>query len=143
PVLTRMRPRHRQQLPVVWSPQEVRARLASVVHPTAGRCLRMISAGGWRLREGTPRQVADLAPDRMLVRVRQGTGGQDRVVPLAARTLERWRVYWPRARPTLVVPRSRPPDASPGDHPPADLHARGAPAWPRQRCLDPHAPALL
>jgi Phage integrase family/Transposase zinc-binding domain/Putative transposase len=59
----------------------------------------MIDAGGWRRREGTHLQVADLAPDRRLVRVRQGTGGQDRVVPLAARTLERWRVSWPRARP--------------------------------------------
>jgi site-specific recombinase XerD len=99
PVLTLMRPRHSQQLPVVLSPQEGRSRLASVVNPKAGMCLRMIDAGGWRLREGTHLQVADLDPDRMLVRVRQGTGGQDRVVPLAARTLERWRVYWQRARP--------------------------------------------
>jgi hypothetical protein len=35
----------------------------------------------------------------MLVRVRQGNGGKDRVVPLAARTLELLRVYWQRTRP--------------------------------------------
>jgi integrase/recombinase XerD len=35
----------------------------------------------------------------MLVRVRQGTGGKDRLGPLAERTLELWRLYWPRARP--------------------------------------------
>lgn len=99
PVLTRMRPRHRPKLPVVVSPRAVRALVASVVNPQAGRCLRLIEAGGWRLREGTPLQVADSAPDRMLVRVRQGPGGQDRVVPLAARTLERWRVSGPRAHP--------------------------------------------
>src|SRR5262245_37815658 len=48
-----------------------------------------------------------------------------------------------RAAPTLAVPRSRPADASPGDHPAEDLQARGAAEWPRQRCLHPHAPALL
>jgi site-specific recombinase XerD len=99
PVLTRMRPRHSHKRPVVLSPREVRSLLASVVNPTAGMCLRMIDACGLRLREGTPLQVADIDPDRMLVLVRQGTGGQDRLVPLAARTLELWRVDWPRAHP--------------------------------------------
>ena len=83
PVLTLMRPRHSQKLPVVLSPREVRSRLASVVNPKAGMCLRMLYACGWRLREGTHLQVADIDPDRMLVRVRQGHGGQDRLVPLA------------------------------------------------------------
>src|SRR5262249_27834275 len=59
---TLIRPRHRQTLPVVVSPQAVRSLLASVVNPTAGMCLRRISACGWRLREGTPLQVADIAP---------------------------------------------------------------------------------
>src|SRR5262245_65487934 len=35
----------------------------------------------------------------MLVCVRQGKGRQDRLVPLATRTLELVRVYWQRARP--------------------------------------------
>jgi site-specific recombinase XerD len=99
PVRTRMRPRHRPQLPVVLRPQDVRARLASGVNPTAGRCRRRIDAGGWRRREGIPLQVAAMAPDRMLGRVRPGPGGQDRLGPLAARTLERWRGSWQRARP--------------------------------------------
>jgi integrase/recombinase XerD len=42
PVLTLMRPRHSPKLPVVLSPREVRSRLASVVTPKAGMCLRMI-----------------------------------------------------------------------------------------------------
>ena len=44
-------------------------------------------------------QVSDIDPQRMLVRVRQGTGGKNRLVPLAERTLELLRVYWQRARP--------------------------------------------
>jgi site-specific recombinase XerD len=50
-------------------------------------CLRMIYACGLRLREGTPLQVTDIDPQRLWVRVRQGNGGNDRDVPLAARTL--------------------------------------------------------
>jgi integrase/recombinase XerD len=99
PVLTLIRPRHSQKLPVVLSPQEVRSLLASVVNLKAGMCLRMIYACGLRLREGTHLQVSDIDSHRMLVRVRQGKGGNDRLVPLAARTLELLRVYWQRARP--------------------------------------------
>jgi site-specific recombinase XerD len=99
PVLTLIRPRDSQKLPVVLSPQEVRSLLASVVSPTAGMCLRMIYACGLRLREGPHLQVSDIDPHRMLVRVRQGQGGKDRLVPLAARTLELLRVYWQCARP--------------------------------------------
>jgi integrase/recombinase XerD len=94
-----MRPRPRQTLPVVLSAPAVRSLLALGQRSTARRCLQMLSACGRRLREGTPRQVSDLAPQRLLVRVRQGQGGHDRLVPLAARTLERWRVDWQRARP--------------------------------------------
>jgi integrase/recombinase XerD len=77
----------------------VRSLLAWVQRSKARMCLPMLSAWGLRLREGTPRQVADIAPQRMLVRVRPGTGGKDRLVPVAARPLELFRVYWPRARP--------------------------------------------
>ena len=62
-------------------------------------CLPMIYACGLRLREGTQLQVADSDPQRLLVRIRQGKGGNDRVGPLAERTLELLRVYWQRARP--------------------------------------------
>jgi site-specific recombinase XerD len=51
-------------------------------------CLRLIYAWGLRLREGTQRPISDIDAQRMLVRVRQGTGGQDRDVPLADRTLQ-------------------------------------------------------
>jgi site-specific recombinase XerD len=49
----------------------------------------MSSACGLRLREGTPLQVTDIDPQRLLVRVRQGTGGKDRYGPRADRTLPR------------------------------------------------------
>jgi site-specific recombinase XerD len=95
--LTRPRPRHKP--PVGLSPQAVRSLRALVQRSPARLCLQMIDACGLRLRAGTQRQVSDIEPQRMRVRVRQGTGGQDRLVPLAERPLERRRVSWQRARP--------------------------------------------
>ena len=111
PVVERIRPRPRQTLPVVLSPQDVRSLLALVERAKARMGLQLINACGLRLREGTQLQVSDIAPQRMLVRIRQGQGGKDRVVPLADRTRELWRLYWPRARPRpwLFPARDQPP----------------------------------
>jgi integrase/recombinase XerD len=115
PVFDLIRPRPSQKLPVVLSPQEVRSLLALVQRSKARMCLQMISACGLRLREGTPLQVSDIDPQRMLVRVRQGKGGKDRVVPLAERTLELLREYWriERPRPWLFPARHRQVPLSP------------------------------
>jgi hypothetical protein len=59
----------------------------------------LLDAWGLRRRDGTPRQGSDIAPHRLLVRVRQGQGGKDRVVPLGERTRERWRASGTSARP--------------------------------------------
>jgi integrase/recombinase XerD len=115
PVFDRVRPRKRQTLPVVWRPPEVRHLLAVVAHPNARRCLRTISAGGRRLRDGTPRQVSDLDAQRRLGRVDQGQGGNARVVPRPPRLLAWWRASWQRGRPRpWVFPaRHRPTSCSP------------------------------
>jgi integrase/recombinase XerD len=111
PVCDLVRPRHLQNLPVVWSLREVRSLLALVANPTARRCLQLIYACGLRLREGTPLQVADIDAPRMLVRVRQGKGGKDRFVPLAPRVLELLRAYWPYQRPRPWLFPARHPSA--------------------------------
>src|SRR6266850_1900585 len=69
PVFDLVRPRHPQKLPVVWSPQAVRALLAWVPNPTAQMGLRLIYAWGLRLTEGTQWQVSDIDAQRMLVHV--------------------------------------------------------------------------
>jgi integrase/recombinase XerD len=99
PVFDLVRPRTLQTLPVVLSRREVRSLLALVEHPKARMCLQLIYACGLRLTEGTQLQVSDIDAQRMLVRVRQGKGGKDRLVPLAPRVLELWRAYWQRQRP--------------------------------------------
>jgi integrase/recombinase XerD len=109
PVFALIRPRHRQKLPVVLSPQEVRSLLVLVEHPKARMCLKMIYACGLRLREGTQLQVSDIDPQRMLVRVRQGKMGKDRYVPLAQQPLDLLRAYWQHScpRPWLFPARQR------------------------------------
>jgi integrase/recombinase XerD len=87
PVFDLVRPRHPQKLPVVLSLQEVRSLLALVEHPKAQMCLQLIYACGLRLTAGTQLQVSDIDAPRMRVWVHQGTGGQDRLVPLAPRVL--------------------------------------------------------
>jgi len=99
PVFNRVRPRKTPKLPVVLSRWEVRSLLALVKNPNARRCLRLMYACGLRLTEGTQLQVSDIDAPRMLVRVHQGTGGKDRVVPLAPRVLALLREYWRRQRP--------------------------------------------
>jgi site-specific recombinase XerD len=99
PVFDLVRPRNIQKLPVVLSLREVRSLLALVEHPKARMCLQMIYACGLRLTEGTQLQVSDIDAQRMLVRVHQGKGGKDRLVPLAPRVLELLRAYWQRQRP--------------------------------------------
>jgi integrase/recombinase XerD len=99
PVFDLVRPRNIQKLPVVLSLREVRSLLALVDNTKARTCLQLIYACGLRLTEGTHLQVADIDPQRMLVRVHQGKGGKDRFVPLAPRMLELLRDYWRRTRP--------------------------------------------
>ena len=99
PVFDLVRPRHIQKLPVVLSLREVRFLLALVERPKARTCLQLIYACGLRLTEGTHLQVSDIDAQRMLVRVHQGKGGKDRLVPLAPRVLELLRAYWQRQRP--------------------------------------------
>jgi site-specific recombinase XerD len=99
PVFDLVRPRKSQKLPIVLSVQEVRQLLSLVENSKARMCLQLIYACGLRLTEGTQLQVADIDPQRMLVRVRQGKGGKDRLVPLAPRVLALLREYWQRQRP--------------------------------------------
>jgi len=99
PVFDRVRPRNIHQRPGVLSLREVRSLRALVEPPKARRCLPMRYACGRRRREGPPLRVSDLAAPRRLVRVRQGHGGQARLVPRAPRGLELWREDWPRQRP--------------------------------------------
>jgi integrase/recombinase XerD len=115
PVFELIGPRKRQKLPGVLSVRAVRHVLGLVHNRKAQMCLRMSYACGLRLTAGTRLQVSDIDPARLLGRVSNGQGGNDRFVPLAPRVLELLREYWQiaRPRPWLFPARYRPTPQSP------------------------------
>jgi site-specific recombinase XerD len=88
-----------RKLPCVLSPEEV-ARLLDASRPGRDRVmLQTAYACGLRLGEVLHLQVGDIDSPRMLVHVRQGKGGKDRLVPLAPQLLAELRNYWRCYRP--------------------------------------------
>jgi len=97
-----------KRLPTVLSREEV-TRLLECIPTLKHRVLVMTAyATGLRLSELTHLEVGDIDSSRMLVRVQQGKGQKDRVVPLSMRLLDELRTYWKAARPRrLLFPGSR------------------------------------
>jgi site-specific recombinase XerD len=88
-----------KKLPCVLSPEEV-ARLLDATEPGRERVMiQMAYACGLRVEELLHLQVGDIDSSRMVVQVRQGKGGKDRLVPLSKRLLEELRAYWRCHRP--------------------------------------------
>jgi integrase/recombinase XerD len=79
---------------VILSIEEV-CRLLSRVRLFRYRaCLFTVYSCGLRIHEGVKLQVADIDSSRMLVHVRHGKGGKDRMVPLPSITLLMLREFW-------------------------------------------------
>jgi integrase/recombinase XerD len=88
-----------RRLPSVLSPEEV-LRLLEAAEPGRDRVLLQTAyALGLRLDELVHLQVGDIDSSRMVVHVRQGKGGKDRLVPLSRRLLGELRDYWLLRRP--------------------------------------------
>ncbi|MFZ3207666.1 MAG: site-specific integrase, partial [Geobacteraceae bacterium] len=89
-----IRPLRTKKLPVVLSPDEVRAILKEIKNPIYRMALTIIYACGLRISEGMRLTVSDIDGKRHLLRVRNGKGGKDRYVHLADRPLELLRNYY-------------------------------------------------
>jgi site-specific recombinase XerD len=88
-------------LPTILSPEEV-VRFLDAARPGRDRVLFQTAyACGLRLGELIHLQVPDIDSARMVVIVRQGKGGKDRLVPLSTQLLEVLRHYWREYRPRL------------------------------------------
>jgi integrase/recombinase XerD len=96
-------------LPCVLSPEEV---LRLVEAAPSGRdrtLLRTAYACGLRINELLHLRINDIDSARMVVIIRQGKGGKDRLVPLSSRLLDELRAYWRQYRPpTWLFPGARP-----------------------------------
>jgi site-specific recombinase XerD len=86
-------------LPCVLSPDEVARLFAVLEHPRDQMLLQTAYAAGLRVSELVRLQVGDIDGQRLVLHIRAGKGGKDRLVPLSALLLQRLRHYWQRYRP--------------------------------------------
>jgi integrase/recombinase XerD len=94
-------PRSEKRLPVVLSPEEVRAVLGAVTNRKHRTLLMTIYAAGLRVSEAVALKVEDIDSARMLIQVRQGKGRKDRQVMLSPVLLRTLREYARWHRPVL------------------------------------------
>lgn len=78
----------------VYAKSEVEAILTAPRQPRDRAFLMTVYAGGLRLSEAIHLQTTDIDRPRRQLRVRQGKGAKERVLPLSARLLEELETYW-------------------------------------------------
>lgn len=78
----------------VYARSEIEALLSAPAQPRDRAFLMTVYAGGLRLSEATHLQTKDLDRARMQLRVRQGKGAKERVLPLSQRLLQELEAYW-------------------------------------------------
>lgn len=97
--VTLVLPKRPQRIPELLTRQEVTRLLAGVSNPKHQALLSIIYGCGLRVSEAVALQVKDLDGERHLLRVAQGKGAKDRMVPLAPGLLQVLRQYWRIRRP--------------------------------------------
>lgn len=106
------RQRRERHVPVVLSRNEVRRLLSSIGNIKHRTMLTTCYASGLRVSEMTHLKISDIDSDRMAIRVRQGKGKKDRLVPLSKNLLSLLRDYWRVCKPSNWLfpgrPRSTP-----------------------------------
>jgi integrase/recombinase XerD len=85
-------------LPAVFSQDEVRRLFDAIGEPRYRVLLQTTYACGLRVSEVVRLKPADIDSERMLVHVRCGKGGKDRLVPLSSTLLQQLRGYWQQHR---------------------------------------------
>jgi integrase/recombinase XerD len=78
----------------VYARSEIEAILSAPAQPRDRAFLMTVYAGGLRLSEATHLQTKDIDRARMQLRVRQGKGAKERVLPLSQRLLQELEAYW-------------------------------------------------
>lgn len=96
-------PKARRRLPIVLSPEEV-ARLIDCAPNLFYRALLMtLYSTGMRRSELCRLKTSDIDSQRMMIRIQQGKGKQDRDVPLSPKLLETLRAYWRWMKPRTYL----------------------------------------
>lgn len=93
--------RHAQRLPEILNAQELERLFAAVQNLKHRALLLTTYGGGLRQSEVVRLKVKDIDSQRMLIRIEQGKGNQDRNTLLSQRGLSALRDYWKQDRPAL------------------------------------------
>jgi site-specific recombinase XerD len=88
------RARQPQKLPEILSHDEVSRLIEAPPNAKHRLLLATVYAAGLRVSEAVRLKVSAVDRGRMTLRVEQGKGKKDRVVPLSSRLLERMDAYW-------------------------------------------------
>jgi integrase/recombinase XerD len=92
-------PRAKRKLPLVLDLSEVKALLAVTTNLKHKAILMITYSSGLRASETARLKITDIDSQRMMVRINQGKGGQDRYSILSQTALEHLRQYWRKYRP--------------------------------------------
>lgn len=87
-------PKRHKKLPVVLSPQEVRAILGKVQPQRFSACIKLLYACGLRLGEACRLAPTDIDSPRGVVTIRNAKGATDRQVPIPPATVTLLREFW-------------------------------------------------
>ena len=96
-------PKRPQRIPELLTRAEVASILAGCSHPRYRMMLTLCYGCGLRLSELLAVRVRDIDGERRLLRVEQGKGAKDRLVPISPTLLEQLRGYWRLARPSHLL----------------------------------------
>lgn len=92
-------PKKAQRIPELLTRTEVRRLLTACANPKHRMMLTLCYGCGLRLHELVALKVRDIDGERRLLRVEQGKGAKDRLVPLSETLLQQLRAYWKLFRP--------------------------------------------
>lgn len=93
-----------KSLPIVLSKEEMFRLIQHTSTILDKALLSTFYATGLRLRELINLKVEDIDSDRMIINVRRGKGGKDRIVQLSSGLLKLLRNYWVTGRPKTESP---------------------------------------
>jgi integrase/recombinase XerD len=94
-------PKQPQRLPEILSREEVARLIEAPANPKHRLLLATIYAAGLRVSEAVRLRVTDVDRERMTLRVEQGKGRKDRVLPLSRKLLGRFATYWTKEPPRV------------------------------------------
>ena len=92
-------PKQQQRIPTLLNPLEVAAIICAPLRVRDRMMLKLCYGCGLRVNELTRVKVADIDGQQQLLRVTQGKGHRDRLIPIGMTLLSHLRRYWFRYRP--------------------------------------------